>query len=51
MEGVRGAYPLRVYEISFYAFIYFNYGLSLVYLFYGCDKLDVLLFASNKLNP
>ena len=39
-RGVRGACPLRVYVILFFAFIYFNYGLRLVYLFYECDKLN-----------
>ena len=41
--GVTGACPLGVYVISFYAFISLNYGLCPVYLFYECDKLDILL--------
>ena len=30
-RGVKGACPFKVYVILFYAFIYFNYELCLVY--------------------
>ena len=42
IEGGKRGVSLRVYAILFYEFIYFNYGLCLVYLVYESDKLDVL---------
>ena len=43
VEGAGGACPLRLYVISLYVFMSFNYGLCLVYRVYERNELDVLL--------
>ena len=40
----RGVSSQGICDISFYVFIYLNYGLCVVYVFYECDKLDVSFF-------